>query len=167
MGGISVQGWFVLLFGTPFCVILEGNQRDNQSFAACAALKKSKSICPMPFLCNMPRGGLQFFAQEDDLSEYSYLRRVSLVCPFFMVAAWPPQLGAPEPRQWIGFLVGSLQEEPGRFPFELRAINRIAVLFPLNRKFSPCGCGSKPMVPECTTHFRTYFSGWIAMFTGG
>ena len=28
---------------------------------------------------------------------------------------------------------------------------------------SPCGCGSKPMVPFwgflCTTHFRTYFSG--------
>ena len=32
------------------------------------------------------------------------------------------------------------------------------------------GCGSKPMVPfrgRCTTHFRTYFSGWIGMFTGG
>ena len=32
------------------------------------------------------------------------------------------------------------------------------------------GCGSKPMVPlwgRYTTHFRTYFSGWIGMFTGG
>ena len=30
------------------------------------------------------------------------------------------------------------------------------------------GCGSKPMVPfwgRCTTHFRTYLSGWIGMFT--
>ena len=30
--------------------------------------------------------------------------------------------------------------------------------------------GSKPMVPfwgRCTTHFRTYFSGWIGIFTGG
>ena len=39
-----------------------------------------------------------------------------------------------------------------------------------------CGChlavGQKPMgshfgVGEFTTHFRTYFSGWIGMFTGG
>ena len=32
------------------------------------------------------------------------------------------------------------------------------------------GHGSKPMVPFCdrrATHFRTYFSGWIGMFTGG
>ena len=31
------------------------------------------------------------------------------------------------------------------------------------------GCVSKPMVPfwgRCITHFRTYFSGWIGMFTG-
>ena len=31
------------------------------------------------------------------------------------------------------------------------------------------GGGSKPIVPfwgRCTTHFRTYFSGWIGMFTG-
>ena len=30
------------------------------------------------------------------------------------------------------------------------------------------GCGSKPMVPfwgKCTTNFRTYFIGWIGMFT--
>ena len=28
----------------------------------------------------------------------------------------------------------------------------------------PFGCGTTPMVPlwgRCTTHFRTYFSGWI------
>ena len=35
-----------------------------------------------------------------------------------------------------------------------------------------CGHGSKPMgsnfgVGEFTTHFRTYFSGWIGMFTAG
>ena len=32
------------------------------------------------------------------------------------------------------------------------------------------GRGSKPMVPfwgRCSTHFRTYFSGWIGMFTWG
>ena len=34
------------------------------------------------------------------------------------------------------------------------------------------GCGSKPVgshfgVGEFTTHFRTYFGGWIGMFTGG
>ena len=33
----------------------------------------------------------------------------------------------------------------------------------------PIGRGSKPMVPfwgRCTTHFRTYFCGWIGMFSG-
>ena len=36
----------------------------------------------------------------------------------------------------------------------------------------PFGAGSEPfwdpiLVGRCTTHFRTYFSGWIGMFTGG
>ena len=37
------------------------------------------------------------------------------------------------------------------------------------KKLFQHGCGSKPMVPfwgRCTTHFRTYFGGWIGMFTG-
>ena len=39
-----------------------------------------------------------------------------------------------------------------------------------NFSCSACGCGSNPMVPfwgRCTTYFRTYFSGWIGIFTGG
>ena len=35
---------------------------------------------------------------------------------------------------------------------------------------SGCGCQNRFGIPfwgRCTTHFRTYFSGWIGMFTGG